>query len=88
MRKIIACGLITMAALSAATPALAADDTSPGSGLSAANNNWNFSAAAVCLQEVAVVPVLGDYASDHVSNCSLGNVVDQAVDGVQTLGRP
>ncbi|MGW5135664.1 MULTISPECIES: hypothetical protein [Streptomyces] len=86
MRKIISCGLITMAALSAATPAFAADDSDFGSGVNAANN-WNFSAAAVCLQEVAVVPVLGDHASDHVNNCSLGNVLDQAVEGVQALGR-
>ncbi|MFE6200666.1 hypothetical protein [Streptomyces sp. NPDC057838] len=84
MRKIISCGLITMAALSATTPAFAADDTNFGSGVNAANN-WNFTAAAVCLQEVAVVPVLGDHASDHVSNCSLGNVLDRTVNGVQAL---
>lgn len=48
-------------------------------------NNWNFTAAAVCLQEVAVVPVLDDHVSDHVNNCSHGNVIDHAADGVSPL---
>ncbi|WP_194927021.1 hypothetical protein [Catenulispora pinisilvae] len=46
----------------------------PSGGVNAANN-WNFTAAAVCLQEVAVVPVLGDWVGDHANNCSNGNVV-------------
>ncbi|WP_343234563.1 MULTISPECIES: hypothetical protein [unclassified Streptomyces] len=29
--------------------------------------------AAVCPQEVAVVPVLGDRVGDHADNCSNGN---------------
>ncbi|WP_240999838.1 hypothetical protein [Streptomyces sp. Tu 4128] len=62
MRKITSCGLITLAALAATTPAFATDGTNSGSGVNTANN-WNFSAAAVCLQEIAVVPVLGDYTS-------------------------
>ncbi|MFC0071027.1 hypothetical protein ACFFQW_45070 [Umezawaea endophytica] len=63
--------------LLAATPALADNDSNFGGGVNAPNN-WNFTAAAVCLQEVAVVPVLGDYVSDHVNNCSNGNVIDHS----------
>ncbi|MER6474541.1 hypothetical protein [Streptomyces collinus] len=85
MRKIISCGLLAVAALSAATPAFAADDNDTGVN---AANNWNFTAAAVCLQAVAVVPVLGDYVSDHTNNCSLGNVRGQTLGGVQALARP
>ncbi|MFF9103424.1 hypothetical protein ACF1AU_22890 [Streptomyces rubrogriseus] len=84
IRKIISGGLLTIAALSATTPAFADDEANPGSGVDSANN-WNFSAVAVCLQEVAVVPVLGDYPHDHANHCSLGNVLDQTVDGVQSV---
>ncbi|MFH8526863.1 hypothetical protein ACH4GE_00405 [Streptomyces tendae] len=80
----ISCGLLSIAALSAATPAFANDEANSGNGVNAADN-WNFSAAAVCIQEVAVVPVLGDYTPDHTNNCSLGNVLDQTVDGVQSV---
>ncbi|MFG2350299.1 hypothetical protein [Streptomyces phaeochromogenes] len=45
-----------------------------GSGVDAANT-WNFTAAATCVSEVAVVPALGDYSSDHVDNCTNGNVI-------------
>jgi hypothetical protein len=77
-RKIIMGGLLAAAALAAAAaPASADNDTNFGSGVNAANN-WNFTAAAVCLQEVAVVPVLGDWVSDHTSNCSNGNVIDHS----------
>ncbi|GHH30503.1 hypothetical protein [Lentzea cavernae] len=65
------------AALAAASPAAADNDSNFGGGVNAANN-WAFSAADVCLQEVAVVPVLGDYVSDHVNNCSNGNVIDHS----------
>lgn len=48
----------------ATTPAMAdgaerANDSNFGDGVNAAHN-WNFTTSAVCLQEVAVVPVLGD----------------------------
>ncbi|GAA3030925.1 hypothetical protein [Actinokineospora globicatena] len=69
--------LITTPAM-ASGPTVGVDlDTNFGGGVNAANN-WNFTAAAVCLQEVAVVPVLGDYVSDHVNNCSNGNVIDHS----------
>ncbi|HEY9368304.1 hypothetical protein [Streptomyces sp.] len=85
MRKItVISGLLAATALSAAAPAYADNDSNFGSGVNAANN-WNFTAAAVCLQEVAVVPVLGDWVGDHTNNCSNGNVIDHAVDAVQSL---
>ncbi|MFB6824555.1 hypothetical protein ACFCXA_23595 [Streptomyces virginiae] len=77
MKKIISAGALTVAALALATPAHADNDSDFGGGVNAANN-WNFTAAAVCLQEVAVVPVLGDYVSDHANNCSNGNVIDHS----------
>ncbi|MCQ6553891.1 hypothetical protein NPS70_11885 [Streptomyces sp. C10-9-1] len=75
MRKIISTVTLALAAAALTTPAHADDDSSFGGGVNGANN-WDFTAAAVCLQEVAVVPVLGDYVSDHVNNCSNGNVID------------
>lgn len=69
---------ILMSAVANAAPIPAPDnDSNFGGGVNAANN-WNFVAAAVCLQEVAVVPVLGDYVSDHVNNCDNGNVIDHS----------
>lgn len=71
----IATGVLAAAgaAVAAASAALADDDSNFGPGVNAADN-WNFSAAAVCLQGVAVVPVLGD----HVNNCSNGTVIDHS----------
>ncbi|MFJ9342112.1 hypothetical protein ACIRP0_22845 [Streptomyces sp. NPDC101733] len=77
MKKIIAVTALTLAGLGLAAPAQADNDSNFGGGVNAANN-WNFTAAAVCLQEVAVVPVLGDYVSDHANNCSHGNVIDHS----------
>ncbi|MFG3168557.1 hypothetical protein [Streptomyces sp. NPDC048200] len=77
MRKIITTAALAMVALALAAPAHADSDSNFGGGINAANN-WNFTAAAVCLQEVAVVPVLGDYVSDHANNCSNGNVIDHS----------
>ncbi|MCM2387322.1 hypothetical protein [Streptomyces albipurpureus] len=78
MKKIITLAVVALAGLSATTPAHADNDSNFGGGVNAANN-WNFTAAAVCLQEVAVVPVLGDYVSDHTNNCGNGNVIDHAL---------
>lgn len=77
MRKIITCGLLAAAALSATTPALADNDSDFGSGVNAANNG-NFAAADVCVQELAVVPALSDWTGDHRNNCSNGNVIDHS----------
>ncbi|MFE5487953.1 hypothetical protein [Streptomyces sp. NPDC056527] len=77
MRKIITCGLLAAAALSAATPAFADNDSNFGSGVNAANN-WNFTAADVCIQELAVVPALSDWTGNHKNNCSNGNVIDHS----------
>ncbi|MFB7242252.1 hypothetical protein CW362_16750 [Streptomyces populi] len=77
MRKIIIAATLAMATTAMAAPAHADNDSNFGGGVNAANL-WNFTAAAVCLQEVAVVPVLGNYVSDHVNNCSNGNVIDHS----------
>ncbi|MDX3507020.1 MULTISPECIES: hypothetical protein [Streptomyces] len=79
MRKIITCGLLAAAALSgsAATPAFADNDSNFGSGVNAANN-WNFTAADVCIQELAVVPAMSDWTGNHKNNCSNGNVIDHS----------
>lgn len=82
MRKMITRGVLAAAAAAAAAaagaaPAHADNDSNFGGGVNAANN-WNFTAAAVCLQEVAVVPVLGDHTGDHADNCSNGNVIDHS----------
>ncbi|MFJ9411425.1 hypothetical protein [Streptomyces sp. NPDC101393] len=75
MKKIIAITALGLAGVGLAAPAHAANDSSFSGGIDAANN-WNFTAAAVCLQEVAVVPVLGDWVGDHANNCSNGNVIN------------
>ncbi|MFJ4410930.1 hypothetical protein [Streptomyces sp. NPDC088910] len=82
MRGALTAAAVALAATAGATPAFADNDSNFGSGVNAANN-WNFTAAAVCLQEVAVVPVLGDYVSDHANNCSNGNVIDHTARAVQ-----
>ncbi|WP_062351623.1 hypothetical protein [Herbidospora yilanensis] len=80
MRKTFATAVLALAAVGVAAgvagPVHADDPGSDfGPGVNAANN-WNFTAAAVCLQEVAVVPVLGNWVGDHLNNCSNGNVID------------
>ncbi|RJQ76060.1 hypothetical protein D5S17_19480 [Pseudonocardiaceae bacterium YIM PH 21723] len=57
--------------------ALADNDSNFGSGVNAANN-WNFTAADVCIQELAVVPALSDWTGNHKNNCSNGNVIDHS----------
>ncbi|MFE0672242.1 hypothetical protein [Streptomyces sp. NPDC058867] len=76
MKKTVLAATLAVAALATAAPAHADNDSNFG-GANAADN-WNFTAAAVCLAEVAVVPVLGDWVSDHANNCSNGNVVDHS----------
>lgn len=82
MRGALTVAAVAVTAAAGAAPAFADNDSNFGSGVNAANN-WNFTAAAVCLQEVAVVPVLGDYLGDHANNCSNGNVIDHTT---QTVG--
>jgi hypothetical protein len=77
MKKIIALSALSLTFLTLAAPARADNDSNFGGGVNAANN-WNFTAAAVCLADVAVVPVLGDYVSDQINNCSNGNVIDHS----------
>ncbi|MFG2371098.1 hypothetical protein ACGFY9_06435 [Streptomyces sp. NPDC048504] len=77
MKKTLTAVAFLAGALALATPAHADNDTNFGGGTNAANN-WNFTAAATCLQEVAVVPVLGHWVGDHANNCSNGNVIDHS----------
>ncbi|MGV9625753.1 hypothetical protein [Streptomyces sp. NPDC003487] len=76
MKKIITLAGLPLAALALSAPAAHADtDSNFGSGVNAANN-WNFSAAAVCLQELAVVPVGSAPLDSAVNHCANGNVLD------------
>ncbi|MFI6642605.1 hypothetical protein [Streptomyces sp. NPDC050504] len=77
MKKITATVVLALASLALATPAHADDDTDFGPGVNAANN-WNFTAAAVCFQELAVVPVGGAWNGNTVNHCVNGNVLDHA----------
>ncbi|MFF5424044.1 MULTISPECIES: hypothetical protein [unclassified Streptomyces] len=77
MNKIIAAAALVLASVALAAPAHADNDDNFGGGINAANN-WNFTAAAVCYQELATVPVLGDWVGDHANNCSNGNVINHA----------
>ncbi|WP_406330993.1 hypothetical protein [Streptomyces sp. NBC_00203] len=43
-----------------------------------AASNSDSSAATVCLQELAVVPVGAPWAGDTANNCSNGNVLDHS----------
>ncbi|MEU3838747.1 hypothetical protein AB0E88_01705 [Streptomyces sp. NPDC028635] len=76
MKKIMTLAGLPLAALALSAPAAHADnDSNFGSGVNAANN-WNFSAAAVCFQELAVVPVGGDGLGNTVNHCVNGNVLN------------
>jgi hypothetical protein len=79
MKTLLAAVLTGLLITAAVTPAQAdgGNDSNFGGGVNAANN-WNFTAAAVCLQEVAVVPVLGDWVGNHANNCSNENVIDHS----------
>ncbi|WP_130799997.1 hypothetical protein, partial [Streptomyces otsuchiensis] len=58
-----------------ASPAHAATDESGfGGGVNAANN-WNFTAADVCVQELAVVPVRGEHHADAPLPCGAPHVI-------------
>ncbi|MER5349498.1 hypothetical protein ABT093_04085 [Kitasatospora sp. NPDC002551] len=83
MRRPRALGLAALALALAPAPAFAGSAESapaPGSGA----NGWDFSAAATCLQEVAVVPALGSHAAGP-SHCARGNLLDHAVGTVDSL---
>ncbi|MEV0446702.1 hypothetical protein [Streptomyces sp. NPDC050600] len=77
MKKLAATATLALAAVSLAAPAHADDDSNFGSGVNGANN-WNFTAADVCVQELAVVPALSDWTGNHRNNCSNGNVIDHS----------
>ncbi|MEU2891587.1 MULTISPECIES: hypothetical protein [Streptomyces] len=75
MKKIITAAALALTALALAAPAHADDDSNFGPGVNAANN-WNFSAASVCFQELAVVPVGGAWTGDTFNHCTNGNVIN------------
>lgn len=75
MKKIFSGAVLALATVALAAPAHADNDSNFGSGVNAANN-WNFTAADVCIQELAVVPALSDWTGNHKNNCSNGNVID------------
>ncbi|MFD7536090.1 hypothetical protein [Streptomyces sp. NPDC059819] len=77
MKKIISAAALVLASVALAAPAHADNDSNFGSGVNAANN-WNFTAADVCIQELAVVPALSDWTGNHKNNCSNGNVIDHS----------
>ncbi|MGY0489410.1 hypothetical protein [Streptomyces sp. WG-D5] len=66
-----------LAVTAVAVPAHADNDSNFGSGVNAANN-WAFSAASVCFQELAVVPVGGDWVGNTVNHCVNGNVLNHS----------
>ncbi|PBC70490.1 hypothetical protein BX265_7917 [Streptomyces sp. TLI_235] len=78
MKKITALSALALTALALSAPAHADNDSTFGSGVNAANN-WNFSAAAVCFQELAVVPVGAPFVGDVSNLCTLGNVIDHTI---------
>ncbi|MGW5738359.1 MULTISPECIES: hypothetical protein [Streptomyces] len=84
MKKITTLAGLVLGSIAMAAPAHADNDSNFGEGANAANN-WDFTAAAVCLQELAVVPVGGDWTGDHQNNCSNGNVVDHAAKALPPL---
>ncbi|MCT2546978.1 hypothetical protein N0O83_29875 [Streptomyces atratus] len=59
-------GLPAVALLLACPATHADDDTSFGSGANAANT-WNFRAAAVCFQELALVPVASPWTGNTLN---------------------
>ncbi|MFG2294803.1 hypothetical protein [Streptomyces sp. NPDC048603] len=77
MKKIVSTTALALAALALAGPAHADDDSNFGPGVNAANN-WNFSAAAVCFQELAVVPVGGSWTGNTTNHCTNGNVLNHS----------
>ncbi|MEU3057671.1 hypothetical protein [Streptomyces griseus] len=74
MKKIVLTALPVLA-LALAAPVAHADDGAGLGGGAEAANNWNFAAAEVCPQELAIIPAMANYVSDEVNNCSNGNVV-------------
>ncbi|MGW8358420.1 hypothetical protein [Streptomyces wedmorensis] len=73
----ITAAVLTLAALSTAAPAHADNDSNFGADVNA-TNNWNFSAAAVCFQELAAIPVGGDWNGNTTNHCVNGNVLNHS----------
>ncbi|MER7761902.1 hypothetical protein [Streptomyces sp. NPDC097619] len=70
MKKIVMPAALAAAALGLAAPAHA--DSGFGGGAAAAGNHWQFAAAGVCVQELAVVPMGASWTGDSVRHCLTG----------------
>ncbi|MFI5983149.1 hypothetical protein ACIBEA_20025 [Streptomyces sp. NPDC051555] len=77
MKKMITTAALVLAGVALAAPAHADNESNFGGGVNAANN-WNFTAAAVCFQELAVVPVGGAWNGNTFNHCTNGNVLNHA----------
>jgi hypothetical protein len=80
MKKITTLAGLVLGSIALAAAPAHADDGGDFADAANAAGGWNFTAAAVCLQELAVVPALGDgdWVGAQQDKCSLGNVLDQA----------
>ncbi|MFB7472701.1 hypothetical protein [Kitasatospora sp. NPDC056184] len=84
VRRPAALVLAALALAAAPAPAFASEPANaPGSAPAPA---WDFSAAAACLQEVAVVPALGSHGAGP-AHCANGTVLDHAVGALGSLTR-
>ncbi|WP_369215569.1 hypothetical protein [Streptomyces flavofungini] len=84
MRKIITCGLLAAAALSAATPALAETKVDLGNGLDATSAG-NFTADVACGRELPVAPGVGAWLSENTNLCEDDGPIARTVSGVQPM---
>jgi hypothetical protein len=70
VKKIVTAAVLATAALASAAPASAADGGHVGP--ADPPRPWDFSSAVSCLQEMAVVPVLGHWTGGHGDHCTNG----------------
>ncbi|MFF3492306.1 hypothetical protein ACFYWS_13230 [Streptomyces sp. NPDC002795] len=75
MKKILSAAGLALAITGLAAPAHAANGGSLGSGIGVADD-WDATAAATCLQEVAVAPMLGGgHVGEHTEHCQDGSLI-------------
>ncbi|MFG2836936.1 hypothetical protein ACGFZH_20430 [Streptomyces zaomyceticus] len=75
MKKIISVAALALTSLGLAAPAHADKEGNLGPGATPPRI-WNVSAAAVCFQELGVVPVDGAWNGNTASHCADGNVLN------------
>ncbi len=76
MKKIITTAALVAAGIAMATLAHADNDSTFGGGLAA--GAWSFTAAAGCLVDAVVDPVLGDVTGDLSNACVNGKVINHS----------